>query len=132
MRVNSAALRVAPVNRVSVIAYAPGAGAAWRVLPHAAKPPAKVPVGVLATNFKTMDVGTPGVRVLLIRSLRTDSEASPFGVTGQEQQEINCSSGENVNTFTQSVPFCEGKPTVELVPVLVISINESPTFKLEK
>jgi hypothetical protein len=52
-----------------------------------------------------MDVGTPGVRVLLIKSLRAESETKPSGVIGQEQQEISCSSGENVYTFMQMFPF---------------------------
>jgi hypothetical protein len=55
---------------------------------------------VVARSFMTTDVGTPGVRVLLIRSLRAESETSPLEVTGQLQQEINCSSGEKVYTFT--------------------------------
>jgi hypothetical protein len=42
----------------------------------------------------TIEVGVAGVNGLLIRSLRAESETSPFGVTGQEQQAINCSSGE--------------------------------------
>ena len=57
-----------------------------------------------------MDVGTPGVRVLLIKSLRAERETNPSGVTGQAQQEINCSSGEKVYTFTQMLPFVTGAP----------------------
>src|SRR5205823_4872576 len=53
------------------------------------------PTGTVETSLTTTDVGTAGVSVLLIRSLRTDSETKPFGVTGQEQQETICSSGEN-------------------------------------
>jgi hypothetical protein len=43
----------------------------------------------------TTEVGTAGVRVLLIKSSRTPRLLRPFGVTGQEQHEIICSSGEN-------------------------------------
>jgi len=43
----------------------------------------------------TMEFGTAGVRVLLIKSFLAERETSAFGVTTQEQQEINCSSGEN-------------------------------------
>jgi hypothetical protein len=49
-----------------------------------------------ASILITTDVGTPGVSVLLIKSLRAESETSPSGVTGQAQQEISCSSGEKV------------------------------------
>ena len=58
-----------------------------------------------ASSFTTTPVGTPGVRVLLIRSLRAESEANPSGVIGQVQQETSCSSGENVYTFAQMLPF---------------------------
>jgi hypothetical protein len=77
------------------------------VVPHAFKPPTRVPTPVPAeaTIFTTMDVGTPGVSVLLIKSLRAERETNPSGVIGQAQQEINCSSGENVNTFAQMLPF---------------------------
>jgi hypothetical protein len=64
-----------------------------------------VPVPVEASSLITTDVGTPGVRVLLIKSLRAESEFNPSGVTGQAQQEISCSSGEKVYTFTQMFPF---------------------------
>jgi hypothetical protein len=50
----------------------------------------------VATRLITIDVGTAGVRVLLIKSVRAEREASAFGVTGHEQQKINCSSGEKV------------------------------------
>ena len=49
-----------------------------------------VAIGLLTT----IAVGTAGVKVLFTRSRRAESETSPFGVTGQEQQEIICSSGE--------------------------------------
>src|SRR5579872_4340012 len=78
-----------------------------------------------------MDVGTPGVRVSLIKSLRAESESSPSGVTGQLQQEISCSSGENVYTFKQMFPFCVGNAVVELVPVSVTLTTESPMGKLD-
>src|ERR1019366_3603632 len=113
IRVSSAALKVDGVKAVSVTPYVvaglPGVtGKAWMVVPHAAIPvlrglPSVPAVDALqegppavATSLITMDVGTPGVRVLLIRSLRAEREASPSGVTGHAQQEINCSSGEKV------------------------------------
>ena len=52
------------------------------------------PTGWLASNLITTEFGLTPVSVLLVRSSLTDSEFSPFGVTRQEQQEINCSSGE--------------------------------------
>jgi hypothetical protein len=55
----------------------------------------------VATSLITIDVGTAGVRVLLIKSVRAEREASAFGVTGHEQQEINCSSCESVGVNTQ-------------------------------
>ena len=44
-------------------------------------------------EFTTIDVGTVGVSVLLIKSCLTERETSPFGVTGQEQQETISSLG---------------------------------------
>ena len=124
IRVNSAALRVAVEKRVSVSPYVVAGvpevtGKAWIVVPKAAMPVTGklVPVPTVdalqeaavvpadANSLITIDVGTPGVRVLLIKSLRAEREISAFGVTRQEQQEINCSSGENVYTFTQRLPF---------------------------
>src|SRR5207253_3716214 len=89
------------------------------------------PIPVVASNLITIDVGTPGVNVLLIKSFRADSETSPFGVTRQVQQEINCSSGENTYTFAQMLPFCVGNATVELAPVLVMLTTESPTARFD-
>ena len=51
--------------------------------------------GIEATSFTTSDVGTAGVSVLLTKSLCADNDTNPFGVTGHEQQETICSSGEN-------------------------------------
>jgi hypothetical protein len=51
---------------------------------------------VAASSLTIRLVGTAGVVVLLIRSLRTDSDAIPFGVATQEQQLTNTSSEENV------------------------------------
>ena len=48
------------------------------------------PAGTLATSLTTIEFGTAGVRVLLIRSCFADRETNPFGVTGQEQQEMSC------------------------------------------
>ena len=66
----------------------------------------------------TIEFGTAGVSVLLIKSLRADSETRPLGVTVQAQQEMSCSSGENVYTFTQMLP--------PVVPVFVMLTTESP------
>jgi len=118
--VNSAALKVAGVNSVSVrLRVVPAGGVvppggrtaeaprAWTVVPQAAKPgamgnaavPARAGAGLqvgavvgpgplapagpasVATSLTTMDVGTPGVRVLLIKSLRAERDQRAFGVT---------------------------------------------------
>src|SRR5450631_2685495 len=150
MRASSAPLRVALVKRVSVSPYVvegvPGVtGRAWMVVPKAAMPvtsklfpvptvealqeAAVVPVD--ATSLTTMDVGTPGVRVLLIKSLRAERETSAFGVTRQEQQDINCSSGENVYTFAHRLPFWVGNETEEPAPVLVMLTTESPMARFD-
>ena len=76
------------------------------VVPHACMPGAKFmkfgvaalqvePTGWLASNLITTELGLTPVSVLLVRSSLTESEFRPFGVTRQEQHEINCSSGEN-------------------------------------
>lgn len=83
------------------------------------------------SSLTTIAVGTPGVRVLLIKSLRAEREAKPFGVTRHEQQEINCSSGENTYAFTHMLPFCTGNAVVELAPVLVTFTTESPMLRLD-
>ena len=143
---NSPALRVDGVNAVSVTAYCPAVGVWCNVVPQATIPgvvapgaPAEFvqdpPTGTVASSFTTMDVGTAGVNVLLIRSLRADRFTNPFGVTGQEQQEIICSSGENAYTFTQiapvvaaDVPAANPAPRA---PVLLMLITESPMFRLD-
>ena len=56
------------------------------------EPPAPANVD---TNLTTMEFGRIPVNVLLTRSLFAVRCTRPFGVTRQEQQEINCSSGEN-------------------------------------
>jgi hypothetical protein len=105
----SPALRVDGVNGVSVTENVP-VGLAWMVVPHAAKPVANVP-GVAAellqlvpvpfpparveTSLTTTDVGRTAVAVLLIRLLMTEIEASPSGVTRQEQQDTSSSPGSN-------------------------------------
>jgi hypothetical protein len=55
----------------------------------------------VAINFTMIEFGRAGVNVLLIRSETADSETRAFGVTVQEQQEINCSSGEKAYTLAQ-------------------------------
>ena len=78
------------------------------MVPQARKPAAVAPgvdalqaAPVLARSFTTMDVGCAGVSVLLTRSELAERETRAFGVTTQEQHDINCSSGENVYTFAQ-------------------------------
>ena len=105
---------------------APGEAAELEQLP---------PTGTLAYSLITIDVGTAGVSVLLIKSLLADSETSPFGVTGQEQHEIICSSGEKAYTFAQMAPVVlalvpAAKPA-PLAPLFVMLITESPTFRFE-
>ncbi len=110
MRASSAELSIVSENGVSVTPNVPEGvptvtGVEWIDVPQADKPPASareagVTVDALqvgcaeASSFTTMEVGTPGVSVLLTRSLRAESETSPFGVTKQEQQDTSCSSGE--------------------------------------
>ncbi len=53
--------------------------------------PAAVVAGSLAINLMTIEVGTAGVRLLLIKSDLAERELSPFGVTKQEQQPISSS-----------------------------------------
>ena len=106
IRSSSAALRVAGENAVSVIAKLAGVvGAACSIVPQARRPAARLPIDGLealqavpavARIFTTMDVGCAGVSVLLTKSELAEREARTFGVTVQAQQEINCSSGENV------------------------------------
>src|SRR5207302_5944870 len=69
------------------------------------------------------------VSVLLIKSLRADREFSPFGVTGQAQQEINSSAGSNVYTLTQMRP-AGSKPFN--VPAFVRLTYESPLSRLAR
>src|ERR1700682_247503 len=85
------------------------------------------PAGKLASSLTVMDVGTPGVSVLLIKSLRADRELSPSGVTGQAQHEINSSAGSNVYTLTQIRP-AGSKPFN--VPAFVRLTYESPLSRL--
>jgi len=145
-------LKVAGVKAVSVMPNAP-VGPAWRVVPQAtnpferagaapvngetvaAEPLQDPPTGTVASSFTTTDVGTAGVNVLLIKSFRTERETKPFGVTGQEQQETNCSSSENAYTFAQMepvrlavVPDWFAAPRA---PVFEILMTESPTFRFE-
>ena len=81
-------------------------------------------------SFKTMELGLMPVRVLLIKSLFTDSETSPFGVIRQEQQATNCSSAEKAYRFTQMFPAAFPNPgpfnEAPLLPVFVMLMTESP------
>src|SRR5437763_12774464 len=116
---SSDALNVDGENAVSVSEYVPVEGPACTVVPQASRPGVSTlgvaalqpALALVATSLITMDVGTAGVSVLLIRSLLADSDFRPFGVTVQVQHEINCSSGLNVYTLVQMLP--------PLAPVLV-------------
>lgn len=78
---------------------------------------------LVAISLTTREVGLPGVKVLLAKSLFAEIELRPSGVTKHEQHETNCSSGEKANTFTHRFPF---STAVELWPVLVKFMTESP------
>ena len=77
------------------------------------------------------DVGTAGVRVLLIRSLRTDRDLKPFGVTRQEQHEIISSAGSKVYTLIHMFPVLVRPVGSVNVPVFVRLMTESPMFKFD-
>ena len=89
-----------------------------------------------ATSFTMILVGRAGVNVFEIRSFTTDNETRPFGVTGQEQQETNCSSGENVYTFTHTAPVIEAEvpdcKEAPCSPVFVMLMTESARLRLGK
>src|SRR4051794_13522269 len=88
----------------------------------AADPLQVPPTGTVASNFTTTLLGRAGVSVLEIRSFTTESDTKPLGVTGHEQHETSCSSGENVNTFAQNAPV-----TVAELPERM-SAPKAPTF----
>src|SRR5437660_257619 len=126
-RASSPALKPGCANWVSVTPNVTVVvGAAWIVVPQATIPAARLATGTLdalqvvpdvAIIFTTIEVGRAGVRVLLMRSLTAESDTNAFGVTVQEQQEINCSSGEKAYTFAQM--FVRAPPAF-WVPALVI------------
>ena len=112
-------LRLAGVKAVSVTPKVPPM--AWTVVAQATIPVARVaevteaaellqpltpmPVpGFVASNLMTTEVTGAGVSVLVAKSTFTSSDTNPFGVTGQEQQDIICSSCENAYTFAQMAP----------------------------
>src|SRR2546422_7673202 len=90
-------------------------------------------VGTVESSFTTIEFGRTPVSVLLTRSLLAERDTSPLGVIRQEQQEINCSSGENAYTFTQMLPTDPPNPgpfsDAPLAPVLVMFITESPLVR---
>ena len=116
MLVNSDGPIVAKRKGVSVVANEPGAGPACAVVPQASIPaaslnpctvparaalfvqdvPAKSELALVERILMTTELGRTPVRVLLIKSLLTDKDISPFGVIRQEQHDTNCSSGEKV------------------------------------
>jgi hypothetical protein len=55
--------------------------------------PVKAAPAPVERTFMTREFGCTEVTVLAIRSLFTESDTRPLGVTRVEQQEINCSSG---------------------------------------
>lgn len=153
MLASSSGLSVAFRKGVSVTPKVPATGAIWIVVPNANRPGANgnaadpavaalfvqlMPVYVgpapVLTNFTTTEFGFTPVSVLLITSSFTDKETNPLGVIRQEQQEINCSSGENPYTFTHMFPIAAAKPgpvsEAPLAPLLVKLITESPEVKL--
>lgn len=92
--------------------------------------PARVARSLITTEF-----GRTPVSVLLIKSFCAESETSPFGVTRQEQHEINCSSGEKVYTFAQMLPAAPPIPgpkgLAPFAPVFVMFTTESPACKFD-
>ena len=71
------------------VARAPPAPTVEAEVPHGLlEVPTPAPGGAVATSLITTELGVAyPVRVLLRRSLCTESEISPFGVIGQEQHE---------------------------------------------
>jgi len=139
-------LSIAAEKGVSVLVGP--AGPTWIVVAHAASPRDRFaavaiaaeavhvpPAGLVANNFTTSAVGTAGVSVLLIKSCRADSDTSPFGVTGHEQQDTICSSGEKAYTLTQNAPVVAAVVPDDCpapsAPVFVMLIVESPRFRFE-
>jgi len=144
-------LRVEGVNGVSVTAVPVGLGCTD--VPQAANPSASVAVvtavealfvqsvplppvpATVDNNFTAIEPGRTPVSVLLVRSFTTDNEASPFGVTRQEQQEISCSSGENAYTLTQILPTLLPNPgpnkDAPVAPVFVMLMTPSPRVRLD-
>lgn len=142
-------LNVAGRNRVSTVSGKPAANPGFTVVPHATSPVARFPTptppaefvqpavasGTVASSFTTIDVGTAGVNVLLIRSCRALNDTNPFGVTGHEQHAIICSSGEKAYTFAQIAPVVVAEvPAANpapRAPVFVRLITESPRFRCD-
>ena len=106
--VSSAALSVACVNGASVGVKSPvtaacklvrqackpaasGLGAAARFVQLVPLPPGPAKV---ESSFTTIELGRTPVSVFAMMSWSTERDTKPFGVTKQEQHEINCSSGE--------------------------------------
>ncbi len=119
----------------------------WVVVIHASMPGTNVavvafaaellqlpPTGTVAKSLTTTDLGTLGVRVLLIKSFFTDNDTRPFGVTGQLQQAISSSVGSNTYTFAHKAPVSLAPVPLSSeapeAPELVMSITESLTSRL--
>jgi hypothetical protein len=129
--------RGAGKNPVSVRAVPPD-GVRCRLVPHARRPPARRPgepgeqmpaTGIEASSVTVIEFGFSGVSVWTpaIMSFVTESDANPFGVMRQEQQEINSSFASNAYTLAQMEPVVSEPPCV---PAFVMSITESPIFRL--
>ena len=94
------ACRVAPQASIPLAigkgAAPPGTEAnAALLVQEVAPPPATATLASVLSSLITTELGRMPVKVLLTRSPFTDKDTKPLGVIRQEQQEINCSSGEN-------------------------------------
>jgi hypothetical protein len=65
----------------------------------------ELPTGTVATILITMDAGTIGLRVLLIKSFTAEYDLIPFLGTGQAQHACNCPDKSWTYTFAQITPL---------------------------
>src|SRR3954470_3499932 len=101
---SSPALRVACENSVSVTPT-PSPGRTCKVVPQARMPEAKAPgaaalqappTGNEGSSLITSEFWVCGKRGLVVKSLFTERDLNPLGVTGQVQQLIGSWSGRKV------------------------------------
>jgi hypothetical protein len=128
--VSSDPLSVASLSGLSPMLRGDVARLTCRVVVHPCRPFVKVRIvgvaalqlefcpTILGTSFITSDDGIEGVSVLLIKSLRAESDTSAFGDTRHEQQDTIAPPGLNAYTLTHILP--------PEAPVFVIFRNESP------